>query len=96
LGYPCEVEWRDIEVFAEALRRTLADRQAWEAAELHVLGCLLRERLELLGIPPGPDAGAVLMVVTQLLSERTPEWGGDARDVLGEVALLGLDLLDFE
>jgi hypothetical protein len=90
------VEWADIEWFAEALRNTRADRQVWETAELHVLSVLLRERLDLLGIPPGPDAGAVLMVVTQLLCERAPEWGGDARDVLFEVALLGLDLLDGE
>jgi len=28
-----------------------------------------------------------------LLAEKAPEWGGDCRDALGEIAQLGLSLL---
>ena len=36
------------------------------------------------------------MAAAQLLAERSPEWGGDARDTLSEVAVLGLRLLNGE
>ena len=41
-----------------------------------------------------PELAAGLMATAQLLAERSPEWGGDARDTLAEVAVLGLRLLD--
>lgn len=67
---------------------------AWESAELHVLEIVLRERLCALRIGLTPDTGAVLMAIAQLLAERAPEWGGDARDTLAEIAVLGLRLLE--
>lgn len=79
---------------AEVVARCAASMQAWESAELHVLEVMLRERLAALGVHAGPETGAVLMAVAQLLAERQPEWGGDARDTLGEVAVLGLRLLE--
>ena len=45
------------------------------------------------GIEPSPDLSVALMALAMLLAENAPEWGGDARDVLGEVAQLGLALL---
>ncbi|MFP5375624.1 MAG: hypothetical protein ACLGIO_02440 [Acidimicrobiia bacterium] len=83
-----------IRELAEVIARQAASMEAWESAELHVLEVVLRERLAALGTAAGPEAGAVLMVVAQLLAERAPEWGGDARDTLAEVAVLGLRLLD--
>ena len=85
-----------IRELAEMVARQAASLQAWESAELHVLEVMLRERLCSLGIGAGPETGAVLMAVAQLLAERPPEWGGDARDTLAEIAVLGLRLLDGE
>lgn len=67
---------------------------AWESAELHVIEVLLRERLSALRIELTPEVGAVLMAVAHLLAERAPEWDGDARDTLCEIAVLGLRLLE--
>ncbi len=36
------------------------------------------------------------MAVAYLLAERAPEWGGDQRGTLGDVAVLGLRLLGDE
>ena len=83
-----------IRELAEMVARQAASLQAWESAELHVLEVMLRERLCALGIGTGPETGAVLMAVAQLLAERPPEWGGDARDTLAEIAFLGLRILD--
>jgi hypothetical protein len=33
------------------------------------------------------------MAVAMLVAEHTPEWGGDCRDALAEIAQLGLSLL---
>jgi hypothetical protein len=33
------------------------------------------------------------MAVAMLLAEKSPEFGGDCRDALGEIAQLGLSLL---
>lgn len=84
----------EIRRLAEVVAGYAASMEAWESAELHVLDVMLRERLAALGIETGPNAGAVLMAVAQLLAERPPEWGGDARDTLAEIALLGLRLLE--
>jgi hypothetical protein len=79
---------------AELVGRQASNLDVWENAELCVLEVILRERLATLGIDPTPEVGACLMAVAQMLSERAPEFGGDARDTLAEVAVLGLRLLD--
>ena len=79
---------------AELVGRQAATFEVWANAEPHVVEVVLRERLALLGIEPTSDMAVALMAVAQLLAERTPEWGGDARDVLAEVAVLGLRLLE--
>jgi hypothetical protein len=33
------------------------------------------------------------MALAMLLAEKAPEWGGDCRDTLNEIAQLGLSLL---
>ncbi len=85
-----------IEKLAAIVARQASTMAAWEDAELHVLEVVLRERLCALRITLTPDVGAVLMAVAQLLAERPPEWGGDARDTLAEIAVLGLRLLEGE
>jgi hypothetical protein len=46
-----------------------------------------------LGVEVTPDVSVALMAVAMLLAEHSPEFGGDARDALGEIAQLGLSLL---
>jgi hypothetical protein len=79
---------------ADLVGRQAETLEVWANAELHVVEAVLRERLALLGVEPTPEMAVALMALAQLLAERTPEWGGDARDVLGEVAVLGLRLLE--
>jgi hypothetical protein len=79
---------------AELVGRQAADMEVWESAELCVLEALLKERLALLGLDARAELGVALMATAQLLAERCPEWGGDARSTLAEVAVLGLRLLD--
>jgi hypothetical protein len=75
------------------VRAQAAEKCAWERAEMTMAEGVLRDRLALLGVTPGPDTGVALMAVAMLLSEGSPEFGGDYRDALGEVAVLGLALL---
>ena len=79
---------------AELVGRQADSLDVWTSAELCVLEVLFRERLATLGIRPSPEVGACMMAIAQLLSERAPDFGGDARDALAEVAVLGLRLLD--
>ncbi|MDP9402356.1 MAG: hypothetical protein M3P85_03275 [Actinomycetota bacterium] len=83
-----------MEAVAAATRAQAAGLEAWEQAELHLLDGALRDRLSRLGLAPSAEIGATLMVVAQLLAEHSPEWGGDVRSTLAEVALLGLRLLE--
>lgn len=76
------------------VRRQAGTLEAWQEAELHLLGQALRERLAALGIAPTRDVAAALMATATLLGEHTPEWGGDVRGSLAEIALLGLGLLE--
>ncbi len=85
---------RELRELAELIGRQAAGLDVWEDAELCVLEVCLRERLALLGIETTPELAVGLMAAAQLLAERSPEWGGDARDTLAEVAILGLRLLD--
>ncbi|MEX2100875.1 MAG: hypothetical protein WEB19_05620 [Acidimicrobiia bacterium] len=69
------------------------ETEAWQEAELHLLERAFRERLAALGVDVTPDLAVTLMATATLLAQYTPEWGGDARCCLGEIALLGLRLL---
>ena len=68
--------------------------EAWESGELYLLELAFRERLAVLGCPPSDQLGAALMAVAHLLAERSPEWGGDARTTLCDVAVLGLRIME--
>ena len=75
------------------VRAQAADLEAWQAAELHLLETAIRARLDALGVPVTPDVAVALMATATLLGDYVPEFGGDARCALGEVAQLGLRLL---
>jgi hypothetical protein len=77
----------------ELIRAQLAERDIWEVASTHILCAELRDRLRALGVESTPDVSVALMAVAMLLAEKAPEWGGDCRDTLGEIAQLGLRLL---
>ena len=78
------------------VRRQACTLEAWQEAELHLLGQALRERLAALGICPTRDVAVALMATATLLGEHAPEWGGDVRCSLSEIAMLGLGLLEDE
>ena len=77
----------------ELIRHQLAGREICDVAGTYLLEVELRERLAVLGVAPSPDVSVALMAVAMLLAEKAPEWGGDCRDALGEIAQLGLSLL---
>ena len=77
----------------ELILTQLAERDVCEVASTHLLEVELRERLAVLRVEPTPDVSVALMAVAMLLAEKAPEWGGDCRDALGEIAQLGLSLL---
>ncbi len=77
----------------ELIRNQLAERDVCDVAGTYLLEVELRERLTVLGVTPSPDVSVALMALAMLLAERAPEWGGDCRDALGEIAQLGLGLL---
>jgi hypothetical protein len=79
---------------AELVAQQAAQLEAWESGELYLLELAFRERLALLGCPATDQLGAALMAVAQLLAERCPEWGGDSRSTLCDVAVLGLRMMD--
>lgn len=77
----------------ELIRTQLASRDVCEVAGTYLLEVEMRERLAALGVEATPDVSVALMAVAMLLAERAPEWGGDCRDALAEIAQLGLSLL---
>ena len=77
----------------ELIRSQLEDRDVCEVAGTYLLEVELRERMAVLGVEPTPDLSVALMALAMLLAERAPEWGGDCRDTLGEIAQLGLSML---
>jgi len=79
---------------ATAIRAAAGEAEAWERAELHLLEQGLRERLAILQVEPTPEVAAALMAVACYFGEHTPEWGGDTRTTLCEIARLGLRLLE--
>jgi hypothetical protein len=77
----------------DLIRSQLAERDICSIAGTCVLESELRERLAVVGVDITPDVSVAFMALAMLLAERAPEWGGDARDTLGEIAQLGLNLL---
>ena len=77
----------------ELIKSQLAERDVCSVAGTYLLEVELRERLALLGVSVTPDVSVALMAVAMLLAEKSPEFGGDTRDALGEIAQLGLSLL---
>ena len=77
----------------DLIRKQLDERDVCEVAGTYLIEVELRERLAVLGVVPSADLSVALMAVAMLLAEKSPEWGGDARDVLSEVAQLGLSML---
>ncbi|MBI2709439.1 MAG: hypothetical protein HYX34_07055 [Actinobacteria bacterium] len=83
----------DRSALVQTVRSQAADRLAWERAETHLVDVALRQRLTSLGVEPTTDVGVALMATAMLLAEGSPEFGGDFRDALAEVAHVGLALL---
>jgi hypothetical protein len=77
----------------DLIRTQLAERDVCAVAGTYILEVELRERLAVVGVEPSPDLSVALMALAMLLAEKAPEWGGDCRDTLGEIAQLGLALL---
>ena len=77
----------------DLIRSQLDERDVCDVAGTCLLEFELRERLAALGVTVTPDVSVTLMAVAMLLAEKAPEWGGDCRDALGEIAQLGLSLL---
>lgn len=85
---------RDARVdLTDLIKSQLAERDVCSVAGTYLLEVELRERLALLGVSVTPDVSVALMAVAMLLAEKSPEFGGDCRDALGEIAQLGLGLL---
>jgi hypothetical protein len=82
------------EVLMDAVRAHAGEAAPWEQAEVHLLEQEFRARLAALHVEPTPDVAATLMAVAYFFGQHTPEWGGDVRCTLGEIALLGLRLFD--
>ena len=77
----------------DLIREQLESRDVCDRAGTYLLEVELRERLAVLGVEPTPDLSVAIMALAMLLAERAPEWGGDARDTLGEIAQIGLSML---
>lgn len=76
------------------VRAQASEIEAWQAAELHLLEQAYRDHLEALGVHATADVAVGLMAAAVLLGRHAPEWGGDVRSSLAEIALLGLRLLE--
>jgi hypothetical protein len=83
----------DRETLTDLIRAHLADRDVCERASTYLLETELRDRLASLGVEPSPDVCVAFMAVAMLLAEHAPEWGGDCRDALAEIAQIGLSML---
>lgn len=84
------------ERLAALVRAQVAADEPWQDAELHLLERAVRRRLDILGVEVTPDVAVTLMATATLLGASLPEWGADARCTLGELARLGLRLLEGE
>ena len=83
--------WHELIGLVEA---QLADAEPWQIAELHLLDQAFADHLAQSGIAPSPEAAAILMAAAVFVADHAPEWGGDARDSLSELAGLGFRLLE--
>jgi hypothetical protein len=77
----------------EVIRQQLAERDICAVAGTCITEGEFRDRLAALGVEVTPDVSVALMAVAMLLAEKAPDFGGDCRDALGEIAQLGLSLL---
>lgn len=84
-------DWRAFREVAELHR---ASSEIWQLAEWQCLQAGFAERLARLGLDGSASAGAALIAAAMYLSERTEEWGGDARDALGDLVQLGDSLIE--
>jgi hypothetical protein len=82
------------ERLATLVRRQSAEIDCCGRAEIAVRASVLRDRLDEIGVVVTPDVAAALMAAAMLLASGTPEWGGDYRDALADLAGLGLELFD--
>jgi hypothetical protein len=79
-------EWR---AFREVASLQRGAAEIWQVAEWECLAASFSDRLASLGLENSLAAGAMLIAAAMYLSERTDEWGGDARDALGDLVQLG-------
>lgn len=84
----------NVEKLVWALSTSAREADCAQQAEWHLLEMEFRARLDDAGIQAGPDAAATLMAAAVFLAQHVPEWGGDARDSLADLAHLGLRLLE--
>lgn len=81
------------EQLVEVVQEQARSGDVCDSADAHLCGTIVRERLAAVGVVPDEDLGVAFMAVAMMLAERSPEFGGDARDTLGLVARIGLELL---
>jgi hypothetical protein len=79
-----------------AVEAHATERECWENAGTGIIELQVRARLEAMGIDVTADLALGLMAAAMVVAEHAPEFGGDARDVLGELCLVGLGLLGDE
>lgn len=84
-------DWRAFREVAELQR---GSSEIWQLAEWQCLSAGFTERLAHLGLESSPEAGAMLVAAAMYLAERTEEWGGDARDALGDLVQLGDSMIE--
>lgn len=84
----------DREQLTSVVRLQATGRDVCDQACTYLLEFELRKRLSVLGVEPTPELAVAMMATAMLLAEEAPEFGGDCRDALGELAQLGLALLD--
>lgn len=82
------------QALVQAIRAQAAARPAWERAERCLLEVRLRQRLDEIGLAIDATAAAAMMAAAMVLAEEGPEWGGDYRDALSDLAEIALALTD--
>ena len=85
---------RERERLTTVLRERASAAPCWERAETVLRADGVRERLVALGIEVSPEVAVALMAAAVAMADGTGEWGGDYRDALGDLAAVGLALLD--
>jgi hypothetical protein len=76
------------------VRAQAGSTECWQHAEHVVRADVLRQRLEEVGVELTPDVAVALMAGAMLLAGTSPEFGGDYRDALADLAALGRELLE--